>query len=539
MPTTKNSDIVTTAAIDYADYGAAAVLLSKQAAEVSLSYEMRGRLVVSPRGYVLLEVPNDIGNGAFKALHVPGAEQPVSSTSGRYNAHISVIRPEELESIGGASALKERGNQFGFTLGPSRLINNPAGWTDVAKCWVLEARSPALQSLRRAYGLGEPKYPFHITFAIKKRKQKTAALWHPALRHLQEDKTAAAVIRNQPLTAKMQEKTISDPICPHCNEVMAEKHFVPDQGDNDLWRHRGTCYDKGPFKINWPARPKEEQEWLDRVFSDMPAEKKANAEEAIVKGLREAVSNCPRDAASGFLDLWYDMTAGRAVLNFGDWATSKAIEQWKKALQDWGLSDIEVADEAGGPGKGDFIKIASLRQSIQDARDATATPKSPEQASAGNYAKGKVRMHGFTVSLENPKGSTRSGVDPAGKEWSVKMKHDYGYILGTEGRDGDHVDVFIGSNPETELVFVVDQQSPTSMRFDEHKCMLGFLTAAAAKAAYLANFEDGWKGLRNITALTIPQFRWWLANGDTTKPLAGVNVKAAADQFYRKAIQER
>lgn len=503
--------------------GAAAVLLTKAAAAVSLSYELRGRLVVTPKNWVLLEVPNAIGNGAFQALHVPGAEQPTSSRNGRYNAHISAMRPDELATIGGAAALKERGEQFGFTLGPVRTIANPAGWPEVSKCWVIEARSTPLMQLRRAYGLGEPTYPFHITFAVLKRRKKASVWRHPVL-------GKQAVIRNPP-KAEMAERKSYEPICPHCDEVMAEKHFVPDGEKTELWRHRGPCYDKGAFVIEWPgqeARDKEMEAWL------LP-EKKANAEEVIVKSLRKAVEKCPRDEDSGFLDFWYDMNDRRAKLNFGDWADGGAVDKWKTAIGSW-ADEIEVMDEAGGPGSGDWIKIASLSADLRAARKATKAPNSPEQAFAGNYAKGKVRMHGFVVSLENPKGSTRSGTDSNGKKWSITMTHDYGYIRGTEGRDGDHVDVFVGDAPDTELVFVVDQQDPGSKRFDEHKVMLGFATAEAAKKGYLANYEKGWQGLRAITAMTIPQFRWWLAAGDTKKPAAGVRVKAAADAYYRRKV---
>ena len=147
-------------------------------------------------------------------------------------------------------------------------------------------------------------------------------------------------------------------------------------------------------------------------------------------------------------------------------------------------------------------------------------------------------MHGMQIALENPKGSTRSGTDPNGKSWSVKMKHDYGYIKRTIGKDGDHVDVFIGPDPDAELVYVVDQQDPSTKDFDEHKCMLGFTTEVNAREAYLSNYEDGWKGLKNITALTMPQFKWWLKRGTQKKPVAGAKIKVATDSFYLNAVNQ-
>jgi len=153
-------------------------------ADPVLTYAMKGRLVLSRSGWVLLEVPNAIGNGCFKALDEHGIEQPISETTGQYNAHISVIRPDELEPIGGPSAIRTFGKMYGFNLGDVREISNPGTWSEVAKCWVIGAKSPELMDLRRSLGIGEPKYPFHITFAIRKRRAK-AATTHLVIRESQ------------------------------------------------------------------------------------------------------------------------------------------------------------------------------------------------------------------------------------------------------------------------------------------------------------------------------------------------------------------
>jgi len=70
------------------------------------------------------------------------------------------------------------------------------------------------------------------------------------------------------------------------------------------------------------------------------------------------------------------------------------------------------------------------------------------------------------------------------------------------------------------LIFVIDQIDPDTKRFDEHKAMFGFDTKQEAKDAYLANYEDGWKGLGEITGLTLDQFKAWLADGSQLRPLA-------------------
>lgn len=79
------------------------------------------------------------------------------------------------------------------------------------------------------------------------------------------------------------------------------------------------------------------------------------------------------------------------------------------------------------------------------------------QLEAGNYRKGSITLHGLEISIENPKGSTRRGVSPDGVKWETVMKSHYGYIKGTTDKTGENIDVFIGDNPSSEAVFVLDQ----------------------------------------------------------------------------------
>lgn len=148
-----------------------------------------------------------------------------------------------------------------------------------------------------------------------------------------------------------------------------------------------------------------------------------------------------------------------------------------------------------------------MTRTLESAIAATHKSPSKKQVAAGNYRKGKVTLHGLTISIENPAGTSRK------KGWKP-LAHHYGYILRTEGRDGEHVDCFIGPNPNSEVVFVVDQVHESG-RFDEHKVLLGWSSKRAAKKAYLANYPTGWK-CGPITAMTVDQFKAWLADGDTT-----------------------
>ena len=142
------------------------------------------------------------------------------------------------------------------------------------------------------------------------------------------------------------------------------------------------------------------------------------------------------------------------------------------------------------------------------------------QKEAGNYKKGHIKINGFDVTIEQPAGSVRSGKDANGKEWSVTMNNTYGYIRGTESVDGDHIDVFLGPDMNSDMVYVVDQVN-TDGSFDEHKVMMGFPSLEDARSAYFSNYEDGWQGLGNITGVALDEFKKWIDSSKRkTKPFS-------------------
>ncbi len=159
------------------------------------------------------------------------------------------------------------------------------------------------------------------------------------------------------------------------------------------------------------------------------------------------------------------------------------------------------------------------------------------QKEAGNYAKGHVRVAGMDIAIENPRGSERKGKRPDGSEWSHEMSDHYGYIKRTTGADGEHVDTYIGSNPESSKVYVVDQLHQDSGKFDEHKVMLGFDSHDDAVKAYSSNFDKGWK-VGQVTEMSTDDFKQWLADGDTTKPLGAASNSTESEQEPPKAASE-
>lgn len=177
---------------------------------------------------------------------------------------------------------------------------------------------------------------------------------------------------------------------------------------------------------------------------------------------------------------------------------------------------------------------------IEEARAGVAPEPTEAQKEAGNYKKGHLTLQGVDIALENPKGSTRSGTDQDGRVWQSTMAHDYGYIKRTQGADGDHVDVFIGDKPESEMVYVVDQVDPKTGKFDEHKVMMGFADEQAARAGYLGNYEEGWQGLGAIKAMPVDAFKRWVKEGDTKSPIAAQSVAGTVNsvRFSKQAMAQ-
>lgn len=177
----------------------------------------------------------------------------------------------------------------------------------------------------------------------------------------------------------------------------------------------------------------------------------------------------------------------------------------------------------------------SISAKVKEASADVNTEPTEAQKEAGNYKKGHVQVGTFDITIEQPEGSIRRGTDANGKQWESKMHNTYGYFRGTEGVDGDHIDVFLSNDMDGwngAQVFVVDQYNPDGT-FDEHKVMLGFNDASDAKNNYLANYEKGWEKERRIdvSAVSLADFEKWIASSHRkTKPFSEYkSVKPADD----------
>lgn len=186
------------------------------------------------------------------------------------------------------------------------------------------------------------------------------------------------------------------------------------------------------------------------------------------------------------------------------------------------VPDIYVPSRMEGESLLDYAGRVNDAHALHKEEQKVDTNPTDAQKEAGNYKKGHIKIDGFDITIENPRGSERSGVDAGGNAWSVTMNNTYGYIRGTEGVDGDHIDVFLGDSGNG--VYVVDQVNEDGS-FDEHKVMYGFASMDEAKEAYLSNYSSGWKGFGNITGVSKETFKEWIDSSHRkTKPFAEYKV---------------
>ena len=182
------------------------------------------------------------------------------------------------------------------------------------------------------------------------------------------------------------------------------------------------------------------------------------------------------------------------------------------------------------------VKSSELGEKIAKAEAEVDVNPTDKQKEAGNYKKGHVQVGVFDITIEQPKGSVRSGVDANGNKWETTMQNTYGYIRGTEGVDGDHIDVFLSDDIDGwngRRVFVVDQYNEDGT-FDEHKVMLGFNDQEDAEAAYFANYDNDWakKHKTVVTGVNLEDFEKWIDSSHR-------KTKAFAEYKSVKSVEEQ
>lgn len=393
------------------------------------------------------------------------------------------------------------------------------------------------------YKYREADFNYHITEtsyknAVKNLKEKEQ-LAHPKIKNLEKEleeaKSSGDTISigfletalknwNEVLqTARKEVSKYEDTILPNDKDVLekAKKRMEELMPERNLYSV-DIPDDTGENYIDW-----------DEPLTDKQVEMWKNA----------ANSLAPKDDDGGWKER-VDYYARRYGYNFrGEKAyklltSERTPKEVSLALKNAGFDGVKVIAErnTGGNKEGKMNYVIfdennaqitshtkfSLR--LKSAIEETETNPSDAQKESGNYKKGHIKFGGYDYTIENPKGSTRSGKDADGKEWKVTMHDTYGYIRGKFGKDGDHLDMFINDKAGLDNwngdVFVVDQVNPDGS-FDEHKVMYGYDSIDDAKKAYLANYSKGWKGLGNITGASKDEFDKWLDTSNRKlKPFA-------------------
>jgi len=209
------------------------------------------------------------------------------------------------------------------------------------------------------------------------------------------------------------------------------------------------------------------------------------------------------------------------------------LDDLKRALPSYG-AEAEAAKERLKKRAAERKPFGKPKTEIDKAAVEAATSPTNElpapteaQKEAGNYKKGHATVQGLDIAIENPAGSKRR------PEWPTLKQH-YGYIKRTVGADSEpgakpheieQVDVFVKPGeeiPADNPIFVIDQYDASGKKFDEHKVMMGFATEQEARDAYMANYTQGWKGLKQITQATPEEFKAWLETGDSTKEYGAI-----------------
>jgi len=264
--------------------------------------------------------------------------------------------------------------------------------------------------------------------------------------------------------------------------------------------------------------------------------------------LRENLDLTGEKAKAAYADVDVIARAGKdGDLAFKD--QGSVTREIKRMGQD--PADFDILPNPKGEGFYGKRRVPAAVAPVDAAAHEAATsplnalPEPTEaQKEAGNYKVGRVKRAGFDISIENPVGSTRTGKDQDGKEWSSTMKSHYGRILGTKGADKEHIDAFIKpgepqGRPGDAKAFIINQIDPRTGKFDEHKVMFGYGSVEEAKAAYQENYDKDWKGLGDITEVAENYVKFWADRHDTTKPFKlGADPKPHLAREERRAAKE-
>jgi phage-related protein (TIGR01555 family) len=236
----------------------------------------------------------------------------------------------------------------------------------------------------------------------------------------------------------------------------------------------------------------------------------------------ESTSNVINAMNSGLFDrpqALKEIKQQSALTGFGTNITDEDIEAAEKA-ESLGLGGPlgEETPEGDDPEDDSEDPVAEKKEKTSDNLDAR---RKFIAAMAGRFGNGKSRdafqnreFGGVPITVERSKGQRRVLKNDSGNVvYDRTLLHDYGFIRGTIGRDGDEVDVIIGPDESAANVFVadmIDLGPDVDKRSDEDKVLLGFRSEAEARAAFLSMYPPEFLG--SLKRMSIKEFAdGWLA----------------------------
>lgn len=250
--------------------------------------------------------------------------------------------------------------------------------------------------------------------------------------------------------------------------------------------------------LRWGAGALDEAPWMEWDTSP-PKEMKAQADSLLQFGLALRSINEALLPYGHRVDV-HEMTTRFGVPLAGD--PEPDVQPRESSPE--GNEETGPAADPGTPAPPLAPKVAPAAMGPGTGNGRQATQK----RTAGAIVS-RSEWQGLPIAIENPKGSLRTWRDEDGDETgSTLMHHDYGFIEGVLGSDGEELDCYVGPDLGAGYVYVVHQlRAPDFKAHDEDKVMLGFASADAARDAYLAHRNDGERAFGGMSVIPVETFK--------------------------------
>jgi phage gp29-like protein len=229
---------------------------------------------------------------------------------------------------------------------------------------------------------------------------------------------------------------------------------------------------------------------------------------------------------------------GIPILSEEEIAAAKAqkIQDAREAMEAGGGGPPFGGPGGVGPGGGNGGRPDRAARGDDKTQPADQTTKKLSVAPIVR----RRQFAGLPVAVENEAGSVRLWTDGANNIGTTTMQHDYGYIEGAMGADGEEVDVYLGPDEAAPNVHVVHQlKVPDYDRYDEDKVMLGFHSADEAKAAYVVHRNDCEKAIKGMSIVPLDEFKRKLRRRTGTGPIRASAVDVHMTERAILALLDR